>query len=99
MWLFLLAARHRMQAFSALACCVGCGFSGFASLELYLLIHILHKEAAKNSSLFVLYQLCYYILIFTRYWYGVAVRLVQLGNYYPGIVPVYNLYIIGVYEI
>ena len=38
-WLFLLAARHRIQALSALACCVGCGFSGFASLELHPFIH------------------------------------------------------------
>ena len=35
MWLFLLAARHRMQALSALACSVGCGFGVFASLEFY----------------------------------------------------------------
>ena len=42
-WLFLLAARHRMQALSALACCVGCGFAGYASLELYLFIHPLES--------------------------------------------------------
>ena len=35
MWLFLLAARHRMQALSALACSVGCGFGVFASLEFH----------------------------------------------------------------
>ena len=38
MWLFLLAARHRMQALSALACCVGCAFLGFASLKIALFI-------------------------------------------------------------
>ena len=38
MWLFLLAARHKMQALSALACSVGCAFSGFASLKIALLI-------------------------------------------------------------
>ena len=41
MWLFLLAARHRMQALSALACCVGCAFSGFASLKIALFIQLL----------------------------------------------------------
>ena len=40
-WLFLLAARHRMQALSALACCVGCAFSGFASLKIALFIQLL----------------------------------------------------------
>ena len=38
MWLFLLAARHRMQALSALACSVGCAFLGFASLKIALFI-------------------------------------------------------------
>ena len=38
MWLFLLAARHRMQALSALACSVGCAFSGFARLKIVLFI-------------------------------------------------------------
>ncbi len=36
MWLFLLAALHRMQALSALACSVGCGFVAFASLKIAL---------------------------------------------------------------
>ena len=40
-WLFLLAARHRMQALSALACCVGCAFSGFVSLKIALFIQLL----------------------------------------------------------
>ena len=44
MWLFLLAARHRMQALSALACSVGCAFSGFASLKIALFIQPLSKE-------------------------------------------------------
>lgn len=48
---------------------------------------------------FLLYQLCYYILIFPRDWYGVAIRLVQFGNYNAGTVPLYNLYIYGVYKI
>ena len=43
-WLFLLAARHRMQALSALACCVGCAFSGFASLKIALFIQLLTNE-------------------------------------------------------
>ncbi len=43
-WFFLLAARHRMQALSALACCVGCTFGGFASLKTALFIHISHKR-------------------------------------------------------
>ena len=43
-WLFLLAARHRMQALSALACCVGCAFSGFASLKTALFIQLLTNE-------------------------------------------------------
>ena len=38
MWLFLLAARHRMQALSALACSVGFGFGVFASLKIALFI-------------------------------------------------------------
>ena len=38
MWLFILAARHRMQALSALACSVGCAFSGFARLKIALFI-------------------------------------------------------------
>ena len=43
MWLFLLAARHRMQALSALACSVGCGFVAFASLKIALFIQPLKK--------------------------------------------------------
>ena len=43
-WLFLLATRHRMQALSALACCVGCAFSGFASLKIALFIQLLTNE-------------------------------------------------------
>ena len=43
MWLFLLAARHRMQALSALACSVGCAFLGFASLKIALFIQP-HKK-------------------------------------------------------
>ena len=43
-WLFLLAARHRMQALYALACCVGCAFSGFASLKIALFIQLLTNE-------------------------------------------------------
>ena len=43
---FLLAARHRMQALSALACCVGCAFSGFASLKTALFIQLLTNEGA-----------------------------------------------------
>ena len=46
MRLFLLAARHRMQALSALACCVGCAFSGFASLKTALFIQLLTNEGA-----------------------------------------------------
>ena len=44
MWLFLLAARHRMQALSALACSVGCGLKDFASLEFYLFIHFILQQ-------------------------------------------------------
>ena len=40
MWLFLLAARHRMQVLSALACGVGSGLKYCASLEFYLFIHL-----------------------------------------------------------
>ena len=47
MWLFLLAARHRMQALSALACCVGCAFSGFASLKIALFIQPLKKRTTQ----------------------------------------------------
>ena len=43
-WLFLLAARHRMQALSALACCVGCAFSSFASLKISLFIQLLIND-------------------------------------------------------
>ena len=43
MWLFLLAALHRMQALSALACSVGCGFVAFASLKIALFIQPLKK--------------------------------------------------------
>ena len=43
MWLFLLAARHKMQALSALACSVGCAFSGFASLKIALFIQPYNK--------------------------------------------------------
>ena len=45
-WFFLLAARHRMQALFALACCVGCAFSGFASLKTALFIQLLTNEGA-----------------------------------------------------
>ena len=44
MWLFLLAARHRMQALSALACSVGSGLKHCASLELHLFIHFLKEQ-------------------------------------------------------
>ena len=57
MWLFLLAARHRMQALSALACSVGCAFLGFASLKIALFIQPLSKEDDPftfGSSSFVL---------------------------------------------
>ena len=46
-WLFLLAVRHRMQALSALACCVGCAFSGFASLKIALFIQPLKKRTTQ----------------------------------------------------
>ena len=46
MWLSLLAAWHRMQALSALACSVGCAFSGFESLKIALFIQLLTKEDA-----------------------------------------------------
>ena len=45
MWLFLLAARHRMQALSALACSVGCGFGVFASVKIALFIQTSTREA------------------------------------------------------
>ena len=45
MWLFLLAARHRMQALSALACSVGFGFGVFASLKIALFIQTSTREA------------------------------------------------------
>ena len=46
-WFFLLAARHRMQALSALTCCVGCAFSGFASLKIALFIQPLKKRTTQ----------------------------------------------------
>ena len=49
-WFFLLAARHRMQALSALACCVGCAFGGFASLKTALFIQLLTNEGALDDS-------------------------------------------------
>ena len=45
MWLFLLVARHRMQALSALACSVGFGFGVFASLKTALFIQTSTREA------------------------------------------------------
>ena len=61
---FLLAARHRMQALSALACCVGCAFSGFASLKTALFIQLLTNEGASRGTL--VYCLCYSLLFFVE---------------------------------
>ena len=49
MWLFLLAVRHRMQALSALACSVGCAFSGFASLKIALFIQSPMMKMSKKA--------------------------------------------------
>ena len=62
-WFFLLAARHRMQALSALACCVGCAFSGFASLKIALFIQLLTNEGAQGT---LVYCLCYFLLFFVE---------------------------------
>ena len=51
MWLSLLAARHRMQALSALACSVGCAFSGFSSLKIELFIQPLKKGTTQNHKM------------------------------------------------
>ena len=67
MWLFLLAALHRMQALSALACSVGCGFVAFASLKIALFIQPLKKRerpifyfwVAPNFCLFIGGLLCF----------------------------------------
>ena len=50
MWLFLLAARHRMQALSALACSVGCAFSGFTSLKIALFIQSQVMKITKKQT-------------------------------------------------
>ena len=51
MWLSLLAALHRMQALSALACSVGCGFVAFASLKIALFIQPLKKGTTQKQLL------------------------------------------------
>ena len=63
MWLFLLAARHRMQALSALACSVGCAFLGFASLKIALFIQP-HNKVGNPIYFWVAHLLIYYASMF-----------------------------------
>ena len=50
MWLFLLAARHRMQALSALTCSVGSGLKACASLDLCFLFNPNRTECKLYES-------------------------------------------------
>ena len=63
MWLFLLAARHRMQALSALACSVGCGFGVFASLKIALFI----QTSTRESNPFYFWVSLFFIIMWYKF--------------------------------